>query len=347
MKTDRLRALLERFPSITLAVVGDYFLDKYLIIDESLSETSLETGLEAYQVVKVRASPGAAGTVTSNLRALGVNVIALGIIGDDGEGFELERALRATGVDVSGLLRRGECITPTYTKPMLQGSDGAARELSRLDIKNRRPLMPEAEAGIIARLRGIAPHVQGVVVVDQVEESNFGVVTDSVRAELTALAGVHTDTLFAVESRARIGLFRKMILKPNTREASAAAGMPPGEDADIAACARELYRRAGAPVFMTRGVEGILLCDETGLTEIPTIRVDGAIDIVGAGDSALAGIAAALCGGATNGEAALVGNLAASVTIRQTGTTGTASPQQLLDALAEYRAQTGVPSGSW
>ncbi len=347
MKTDRLRVLLERFPSITLVVVGDFFLDKYLMIDESLSETSLETGLEAYQVVQVRVSPGAAGTVTSNLRALGANVIALGIIGDDGEGFELERALRGTGVDAGGLLRRSECFTPTYTKPMLQASGGTARELSRLDIKNRRPLTPEAEAGIIARLRAVAPHVQGVVVVDQVEEPNFGVVTDSVRAELIALAEAHVDILFAVESRARIGLYRKMILKPNTREASTAVGVPPGEDADIAACARELYRRAGAPVFMTRGGEGILLCDETGLTEIPTIRVDGAIDIVGAGDSALAGIVAALCGGATNREAALVGNLAASVTIRQIGATGTATPQQLLDALAGYRAQTGVPSGSW
>jgi rfaE bifunctional protein kinase chain/domain len=345
MNANRLRTLLERFPSITLAVLGDYFLDKYLIIDESLSETSLETELEAYQVVEVRASPGAAGTVTSNLRALGVNVIALGVIGDDGEGFELERALRVTGVQVSDLLRQRGCFTPTYTKPMLRASNGAARELSRLDIKNRQPLAAEAEAEIIARLSVVLPRVQGVVVVDQVEEPNCGVLTERVRAEVIAVAEANPERLFAVESRSRIGLFRQMILKPNTREALVAVGLPPGGDADIAACAQELFRRAGAPVFMTRGAEGILFCDETGLAQIPTVRVNGAIDPVGAGDSALAGIAASLCSGATRREAALVGNLAASVAIRQVGTTGTATPGQILDAFAQFVAQTEASAG--
>jgi len=86
MDTQRLASLLAHFPALTLLVIGDYFLDRYLEIDPALAETSLETGLEAHQVVRVRCSPGAAGTVTSNLRSLGVNVIALGVIGDDGEG---------------------------------------------------------------------------------------------------------------------------------------------------------------------------------------------------------------------------------------------------------------------
>ena len=84
MDTQRLRSLLSKFPALTLLVVGDFFLDYYLEIDAHLAETSLETGLEAHQVVRVRFSPGAAGTVTSNLRALGVNVLALGVLGDDG-----------------------------------------------------------------------------------------------------------------------------------------------------------------------------------------------------------------------------------------------------------------------
>jgi rfaE bifunctional protein kinase chain/domain len=339
MDTNRLRILLDRFPAITLAVVGDFFLDRYLIIDQSLSESSLETGLEAYQVVKVRLSPGAAGTVTSNLCALGVNVIALGLVGDDGEGLELERNLRATGVDASQLIRQVGYFTPTYTKPMLRASDGAEHELSRLDIKNRRPLVPSAEAEIIARLNAVMPYVQGVVVVDQVEQVNCGVLTDCVRAALIGLAEEYPEKPFFVESRSRIGLFHRMILKPNAREASGAIGIEPSAETDIQSHAQLLFRRAAAPVFMTCGPEGILLCDEAGLAQIRTLRVSGPIDSVGAGDSALAGIAASLCAGATRREAALVGNLAASVTIRQIGTTGTAEPQQILDALGEFLAQ--------
>jgi bifunctional ADP-heptose synthase (sugar kinase/adenylyltransferase) len=77
MDERRLRSLLDRFPDTHVLVVGDYFLDRYLILDRALSEVSLETGLEAYQVVDVRCSPGAAGTVTSNLRALDVQVTTL------------------------------------------------------------------------------------------------------------------------------------------------------------------------------------------------------------------------------------------------------------------------------
>jgi len=57
--------------------------------------------------------------------------------------------------------------------------------------------------------------------------------------------------------------------------------------------------------------------------------VSGPIDIVGAGDAATSGIVAALLAGATDFEAAALGNLVASITIQQLGTTGTATPQQV------------------
>src|SRR6185437_3153741 len=96
--------ILARVPDLRVAVVGDFFLDRYLVTDPALAEISIETGLEARQVVAMRAGPGAAGTVTNNLAALGVGTIhAAGVIGDDGEGFELRRALRATGAGAERL----------------------------------------------------------------------------------------------------------------------------------------------------------------------------------------------------------------------------------------------------
>src|SRR5438067_5207508 len=102
---ERVRALLSRAPDTHIFVFGDFFLDKYLVTDPGLSEPSLETGLEARQVVEVRCSPGAAGTVTNNLAALGVGHIgAVSVIGDDGEGFELLKGLQATRVDTVGII---------------------------------------------------------------------------------------------------------------------------------------------------------------------------------------------------------------------------------------------------
>src|SRR3984957_6699237 len=142
LTTEGIEQILQRLPSLTIGVIGDLFLDRYLDLDATLTEPSLETGLDAYQVVRVRSYPGAAGTVLNNLVALGVGrVVPVAVIGDDGGGHAPRRALAGRrGVDARYLYADTSRRTPTYTKPMLQASGQAARELNRLDIKNRQPL---------------------------------------------------------------------------------------------------------------------------------------------------------------------------------------------------------------
>jgi rfaE bifunctional protein kinase chain/domain len=341
MNTTRLQHLLDRYPKTHILVVGDYFLDHYLILDRRLSEVSLETGLEAYQVVDVRPSPGAAGTVTSNLRALDVQVTALGVIGRDGMAYELLRGLRQRGVNVEPLIQVEDRFTPTYTKPMLCEADGRVHELERMDIKNRRPLAPELEDELIEHLEQWIERVDGVIVADQVPERNCGAITDRVRAALSELARAYPDKPIAVDSRERIGEFRQLIVKPNAREATLAISPGQAKDeidrATAERCAQELYRRNGRPVFLTVGAAGIVVVNAGGATPVPGVRVSGPIDIVGAGDSTMAGIVSALCCGATPVEAATVGNLVASITIQQIGTTGTATREQVMDRLKETR----------
>src|ERR1700722_461491 len=93
--------VLRRLPGLTIGVLGDLFLDRYLDLDAALTEPSIETGLDAYQVVNVRSYPGAAGTIVNNLVALGVGrVVPIAVIGDDGEGYDLRQALgRMPAVD--------------------------------------------------------------------------------------------------------------------------------------------------------------------------------------------------------------------------------------------------------
>ena len=332
MNNDRLNAILSAFSNRTVLVVGDFFLDKYLIIEHALAEISLETGLGAHQVVEVRCQPGAAGTVTNNLRAMGLGVLALGLVGDDGEGFELLKGLDATGVDVDNLIVRSDRFTPTYTKPLLREGDGSQHELNRLDIKNRAKTPRNAEDKLITALRGLLPRVHGVIVADQAPEPDCGVVTERVREEICALARAYPTVVFAADSRERIGLFEDVILKPNEREATRAIHGPDAQPLDrpgVLACGEALYRKAGQPVFLTLGADGLAAFHKDGPSLVPAVPVSGPIDIVGAGDSTMAGIVAALCSGATVPEAGEIGCLAAGVTVRQIGTTGTASREQI------------------
>lgn len=331
----RLEEILERVPRLRIVVVGDYFLDKYLIIDPTLSEVSLETGLEARQVVDIRCSPGAAGTVMNNLSTLRVGQLkAVGIIGDDGEGYELVRELKRAGVCTEGLIKTPSRRTPTYTKPMRR-QNGAEVEMERLDIKNRAPTPKNLQAMVIGYVMHAIESLgfDAVIIADQVQEANCGVITDEVRDALQDLSQYHPRKVFFADSRVRIHLFRHVMVKPNRHEAAAAMGHvtdtpPPLET--LAEFGTELARRNERPVFITLGGEGIMACSAERAWHSPALPLRGPIDIVGAGDSASAGVVCALCAGATLAEAAAVGNLCASVTIHKLGTTGTASPQELL-----------------
>jgi len=338
--SDRFLEILDAFPTVRLAVFGDFFLDKYLVIDPALNEPSLETGLDAFQVVSIRHSPGAAGTVTSNLAALQIGAIhAVGAIGDDGQGYELRQGLQRRGVDMEHLLVLDEIFTPTYTKPMVIQPDGGEQESNRLDLKNRRPLSDTVQERLIAELQAVLPEVQAVIIADQVAEPQLGVITPTVRDRLATLAAEHEDVVFFADSRASIGEFRNVMIKPNAREAVVARFIAPDDEGainrattpdELGAFGRELARRNGRPVFITLGPDGMLVCREDTAIHVPGIPVEGPLDICGAGDSATSGIVAALCSGATCEEAALFGNLVASITVQQIGTTGTASPAEVL-----------------
>ena len=332
MDSGRLQDLLNHFPGVTVLIVGDFFLDKYLDIDPRLSEPSLETGLEAYQVTSVRRYPGAAGTVANILRTLDVNVIVLGVVGEDGEGDDLRRGLDLIGIECDGLIRAPGRFTPTYLKPMLWQGNTPARELNRFDTKNRTPLPVEIETEVITRLHDLFGRPVSIAIVDQVSERNCGVITDRVRLALSELARANTATIVLADSRERIGEFRDVMIKPNTREATRATGLT-----DLASAGRELRGRTHRPVIITHGDRGMYLFELEDEQHIPAIPVAGPIDVVGAGDSAMAGLVATLCAGGTLAESALVGNLAASLTIQQLGVTGTASRTQILARFEEVR----------
>jgi bifunctional ADP-heptose synthase (sugar kinase/adenylyltransferase) len=336
MLTDAaLERILEAIPRLTVGVLGDLFLDRYLDIDAALTQPSLETGLDAYQVVRVRASPGAAGTVVNNLVALGVGrVHVLSAIGDDGEGYELRQALgRLAGVATDALVAEPGWRTPTYTKPMLRQAGAPARELNRLDIKNYRPLSGVAETKFVDALVGLWPRLDALLVLDQVTGPEAGVVTPAVVTRLAELGERHPDKPLLADSRERIAAFRSVWLKPNRTECvRGIRAIVPGPDT-VPECAVDLARHAGRPVFCTCGPDGMCVADPRGaaplVVQVPAYPVEGPIDIVGAGDSTAAAIAGALAAGSGLTEAAAFGNLVASITIRQLGTTGTASPEQV------------------
>ncbi len=336
MNAERLRSIINRFTNQRVAVIGDFFLDKYLDVDPSRSEVSIETGKKVHQVVNIRCSPGAAGNVVNNLAALTAGKIcAISVIGDDGEGYDLTNRLDALGCDTEGLLKIPGRWTPTYLKPRDMTIPGLEGEHSRYDTKNHDVTPPEIERLIIDTFENLLDSLDAVMIVDQDVEEDCGVITRTVREYLIRQAKTHPDVLFFADSRSHPLMFKHIIMKPNQYELIGIKH--PHDDVSMPkealfAKLKKLRGKTGAPVFVTRGPEGILVSDPEP-AEVRAVRVDGLIDTTGAGDSAASGIVLALSSGATTEEAALVGNLAASVTVQKLATCGTCTPDELIRRL--------------
>jgi rfaE bifunctional protein kinase chain/domain len=334
----RLKVILDSFKDRRILVVGDFYLDAYWILDKTFSTLSLETPWHTNPVVDQRYSPGAAGTVTNNLRALEVGTVyTLSVIGQDGFGMTLIDKLKTNGCRTDFMVSSRTRVTPTYLKPMHRGYEGVEVEGPRFDIENHSSMNVELEEQVIHNLRECVPLVEGVIIGDQMPRDNFGVITDKVREEIIRLAGEYPGKIFFADSRRRIGLYRDIIIKPNRFEAKRAVEPDwDGKEVTIEEAQRygeELCEHTGKPVYVTIGAKGILVITEEGYQHVPGIPLTGELDPVGAGDSVSAGIVPTLCSGGSYREAAEIGNLVASITVTKIGTTGTASHAEIIQRL--------------
>lgn len=339
MTPQRFDQLTSRYPDLCIAVVGDVCLDRYLEIDPRLTEESIETGLPVHNVVNTRSQPGAAGTILSNLIALGVGRLhAIGFCGRDGEGYELQRALAATKrLHLDGFLETPLRRTFTYTKPLVFEDGKAPRELSRIDLKNWTPTPAEVERKLIGAIKAVAAEVDAIIVMDQVDIADTGVVTAGVRAALAAVAQERPTLPIVADSRRSLKDWPPFIFKMNHRELGTLLGRDLDDFSQVPDAALDLARRNCRPVFITLAERGMIgadagkpgIADDAVAHQVSALPIRGEIDVVGAGDSVSANLGAAFAAGAETPEALALANAAASHVIHQIGTTGAATVEDL------------------
>ena len=333
---DHILNVLDNVGSRTITVFGDYCLDKYLYIDPVRDEPSVETGLTAYQVDRKALYPGAGGTITNNLRSLGANVCCIGLVGEDGEGYDLLKCLKQIGADTELMVCSESIVTNTYAKPMRKGSDGTYSEMNRIDIRNFNETTKELEDRLIANLKKALEVSQGIIIIEQFFQRTCSSITDRICDELAGLATQFPHKFFFADSRAFAGSYRNIIIKCNQFELP---GVAKGEDTEaensIINRAKKLFATNNAQaVVVTVGEKGAFVFERDTMAHVPSFSVEGSIDIVGAGDAMNAGTMLGLTLGLTLPEAVLFGGCVSSITIQQIGVTGTATVDQARRRLA-------------
>ena len=328
---NKILGVLDHIGDSTVTVFGDYCLDKYLYIDPVRDEISLETGLTAYQADRKSLFPGAAGTVVGNLRSLGARVRCVGLIGEDGEGYELTKALRRIGADTGLMVRSDSIMTNTYIKPMRGSGDTECTEMNRIDIRNFKETSEDLEDRLLENLKLSLGDSLGVVITDQFLERNCSVITDRVRCKLAEMARQYADKFFFADSRGFIRYYHDIIIKCNQFELPGAEKSGVGQDEGaVLDRGGRLLAANGRAVVITLGEKGAYVL-ERGMppARIPAFPVEGPVDIVGAGDATSAGAILGLTLGLSLPEAVLLGGCVSSITIQQIGVTGTATVEQV------------------
>ena len=320
--------ILEKIRQVKVCLVGDICLDLYWRADMKKSRLSRETPHYPLPVVDESYSPGAGGNVLNNIHALNVgNVTCISAIGSDWRGFLLTSWMKEHGLNTSCLISRDTGVTPCYCKPLRMGISDVVYEDPRLDFENYEALSQEDEEKILQALDIAAEQADIIAVSDQFL---CGVITPKIRQRLCQLS---SKIPVVVDSRDRITDYSGVIVKPNEVEAAAAIGRDiSGLDLsveDYAQIAADLAQKNDRPVIVTLGALGALWC-ESDCTFAPAVKAKPPVDIVGAGDTFLSAFCCAYAACKDGAKAVAFANLASAVTVKKIGTTGTASPAEII-----------------
>lgn len=296
---------IEEFSAL---VIGDYLLDSYTKGD--VRRISPEAPVPVLHVRSQETRPGGAGNVVLNLAALGGKVFAVGRIGQDPEGAELQQKLSAQGVNASALL-----VEPHYKTPLKMRLIGDGQQLLRVDREVIQPLSPCMEERFIEELERLVPNVQVIAVSDY----GKGFLTDRILAAVIRMANAASIPVVVDPKGIHFEKYQgATLLKPNLSEAYAAAKL--GTTASLDEVAQALLQTCHPQhLLITRSEAGMSLFSQDGKRIDFPVHSKEVKDVTGAGDTVLSMICLGLANQLDLDSTIQLANIAASISIERIG----------------------------
>jgi ADP-heptose synthase, bifunctional sugar kinase/adenylyltransferase len=320
-------------------VAGDFCLDKYIYLDSKLDQKFDYSDLETYFITYEKCYPGGAGNVAKNLLTMGATVICIGLIGKDGNGYDLKRVLEDYGADINYLYEYDSRTTNTYYRP-IRRSDKKDNYMNELLFINPELTREDQENSIIDAFERTLNGIDGVVIVEQFARDSYSTVTSKIKRYINSIADKYSNKFFLVDSRSNIDKYRNVFIKCNQFEFMNTMCIESSIEMDkrksiLIAMKKYINKISNRGIYITLGEKGMVYGDKDVIATTDAFSIIGEIDTCGAGDSASVGIIIALCTGYTEIEAMIIGNLCAYVTAKQIGSTGTLTYERLINAYKE------------
>jgi rfaE bifunctional protein kinase chain/domain len=328
-ENDRLRKIVEAFPKLTVTVLGDLVADEFVFGE--ISRVSREAPVLILKHRDRKVVPGGGANAIYNLADLGVNVLPVGVVGDDEPGRLLLRAFRHKRIPVSGVLKDKSYSTVTKTRILAGFAHTAGQQVVRLDREPADVPSPHLRRELILAARQYIRASDALLVSDY----GYGAATPSLLNAIREKRGIEK-VLVTLDSRHRMLEFTGVTAAtPNESEVEHVLGIQIGNDWSrlVAAGDQILGQMNLESLVITRGKDGMVAFPRRHKPiDLPIFGSDEVADVTGAGDTVIATLTAALAAGATTEEAAQLANYAGGIVVMKRGT-ATVSQQELLEAL--------------
>src|SRR4051812_11653408 len=323
LSRDRLGALLSAAKSKRIAVIGDAMLDLYLRGD--VERISPEAPVPVVRVRERRSALGGAANVVQNVRGMGASCEFIAAIGSDRAATTLRDMLDAIGVDTSSLTTIDRPTT-TKTRIIARG-----QQVVRVDEEEDEDLSAAEVKQLADTLDKAIEHSDALVL----EDYNKGVLVPEIITKAIARAKARGIPVVVDPKSRNFFQYRgATVFKPNRRELESALGAEVDlEHPDALPAA--LARLGVDHLLLTLGANGMALISSAGdVKRIPTVARE-VYDVVGAGDTVTAYLAAILAAGGTAVEASVIANYAAGVEVAKSGA-ATVSADEVIEAFDEF-----------
>jgi len=320
METHNFVKLIDRFKDARLMVVGDLMVDRYIWGD--VHRISPEAPVPVVKVTHESIHLGGSANVVNNIKALGGNVIPVGLMGNDRPGRDLLKALDQLGVSTDGLVFSDEYETIQKSRIIAQ-----RQQIVRVDREVYPNLSQETRTRLEDRMMACMKDVDVVIV------SDYG--KGGITRELLARLEAESDVMIHVDPKDKNFDFYKNVclLTPNQSEAERMSGVSIRNEEDLREAASVIFKRLNCQrLLITRGELGMALFEKDSMVLIPS-KAREVFEVSGAGDTVIAAYSLASAAGASPEEAALISNAAAGVVVAKLGT-ATLSTDELIKALA-------------
>ena len=328
---EQLVSLIKKLKEPKILVVGDLALDEMIYGDAE--RISREAPVLILQHSHTKLILGGASNAAHNVSTLNNGQVSVcGVIGDDYQAGLLIEAFEKANVDCKYLIK--DKTRKTTTKTRISGSitTSITQQIVRVDRQTNELLSAETEKLMLANLEKAIPQYDAIIL----SNYHIGTITPEIIKKTIELANKH-NKIIVVDAQRDLSVYKNVTsMTPNLPDTQKSVGFFIENEEDMKKAGDKLLAQTNAgSILITCGADGMFVTEHNQkYTKIPVFNKSEVFDVTGAGDTVTAVYTLALAAGANPVYAAIIGNIAASLVVRQFGC-ATTTEAELLNAAAK------------